>query len=130
MIVWIGTLLKLGNVHDYDEWVNALANIASHEVGHTVGFFHPDTEREGFTQYEEDTEIMMAVHTISSLLSKQKFIIPQETCPERIAGGSDGIAYTLSDTFSAKHTSVSHKPMAASQDEVVYCCDLHGPDRP
>ncbi len=96
-IVWLGTLLKLGDEHGYDQWVNALANTAAHEVGHTVGFFHPDADGSDFTQYEKNTEIMMAVHTLSALLSPQEFIIPQETCPESIQGEFGGIAYTVSD---------------------------------
>ncbi len=119
VIVWIGTLLKLGNEHAYEEWVNALANTAAHEVGHTVGFFHPDAESNDFTEYEKNAEIMMGVHTLSALLGRQQFLIPQETCPESIADQFGGIAYELSATSTARPPALTYK--TADSHEMVTC---------
>ncbi|MFH0983892.1 MAG: hypothetical protein V2A79_20450 [Planctomycetota bacterium] len=109
VLVWVGTLLKLGDTHEYDQWVDALANTAAHEIGHTVGFFHPDAEPTDFTEYEKNTEIMMGVHTLSALLSRQEFIIPQETCPEAVAREYGGVAYAL------PAAATTERPVAACQ---------------
>ncbi len=130
VIVWVGTVLKLGNNHGYQEWVNALANIAAHEVGHTIGFFHPDAERSDFTEYEKDTEVMMGVHTLSALLSRQEFIIPQETCPEAIEHEFGGVAYEVPANASAKYRTWAYKANVASEDDVVYYCHCHGHEHP
>ena len=109
VIVWGGTLLMLGDNFGYDQWVNAFANTAAHEVGHTVGFFHPDAVLTDLTDYEKNTELMLGVHTLSALLGRQEFIIPQETCPESIEHEFGGIAYELAAASTIKRPAVTYK---------------------
>ena len=109
VIVWLGTMLKLGDEHAFDQWINALANTAAHEIGHTVGFFHPDAESVDFTAYEKNVEIMMGVHTLSALLSRQEFIIPQDTCPASVERQYGGVAYELSSAPGVKATDAAER---------------------
>ena len=120
VVVWGGTLLSLGNDFAYQEWVNVFANIAAHEVGHTVGFYHPDAVLTDLTDYEKDNEIMLAVHTLSALLGPQEFMIPQETCPESIEQEYGGVAYEISDASTAKRPTVSYRGTGPTE-EVIYC---------
>lgn len=119
VVVWGGTLLSLGNDYGYEQWVNLFANIAAHEIGHTIGFFHPDAVLTDLTDYEKNTEIMLGVHTMSSLLGRQEFLIPQETCPASIADEFGGIAYNLTTASTAKRPTVSYKNRDLS--EIVIC---------
>ena len=121
VIVWGGTLLMLGDNYGYDQWVNAFANTAAHEVGHTVGFFHPDAVLTDLTDYEKDTELMLGVHTLSALLGRQEFIIPQETCPESIESEFGGVAYELAAASTVKRTAVTYK---TTPHPDLISCDL------
>lgn len=122
IVVWAGTMVVMGDVHEFDEWVNAFANITAHEVGHTVGFFHPDTVLTDLTDFERRTEIMLAVHTLSALLGRQEFIIPQETCPQSIESRHGGVAYEIATAAPAKRPTVVYKAASGSQEVIVCTC--------
>ncbi|MCP4592656.1 MAG: hypothetical protein GY842_18130 [bacterium] len=124
VIVWGGTLLNLGDEHTFEQWVNVLANIAAHEIGHTVGFFHPDAVLTDLSQHEKDAALMLAVHTLSALLGPQEFLIPQETCPEEMERVYGGVAYELVESPAIKRTPVTYRANLPD-DEVVMCNCSH-----
>ena len=96
IVVWGGSLRSLGDGFDFEEWVHLFANVAAHEVGHTVGFFHPDAYLDDLSDYERTVEVMLSVRTLSALRGPQGFVIPQETCPASVAARYGGVAYGLS----------------------------------
>jgi len=79
-IVWGLAMLDLGDGHRLDEWVNLFANVAAHEVAHTLGFAHPEANDDlGFRPLP--SALMLGSHTLTALLQEQSFQIPQQTCP-------------------------------------------------
>lgn len=84
-IVWGLAMLELGDGHRLDEWVNLFANVAAHEVAHTLGFAHPEATGDlGFRPHP--TALMLASHTLNALLQEESFQIPQQTCPGDLLG--------------------------------------------
>ena len=84
-IVWGLAMLELGDGHRLDEWVNLFANVAAHEVAHTLGFAHPEAiDHLGFRPHP--SALMLGSHTLSALLQEQSFQIPQQTCPGDLLG--------------------------------------------
>lgn len=81
VVVWGGALSDRIGGATYGEWLNAFANTASHEIGHTLGFAHPDEDALARVIPEPATEVMRGRVTISALLGEQYFLMEQETCP-------------------------------------------------
>ena len=81
-IVWGGAIATRVGAAAFDEWVNAIANTAAHEVGHTLGFVHPTEEIVGSPLPLPADELMRADVTVSDLLMERWFVIEQDTCPE------------------------------------------------
>ena len=48
-------------------------------------------------------------HTLSALLSRQEFIIPQDTCPASLERQYGGVAYELASTPGIKATDTAER---------------------
>jgi hypothetical protein len=103
VLIWGGRIADVaGPTWLRREWVNILANVTTHEIGHTLGFAHPDDI--GITVDGDIARraIMMSSHTVTSLSQPQAFLIPQTTCPATAQGASRGVNYQIvSGTVSA-----------------------------
>ncbi len=84
-LIWGGAIATRVGSATYDQWINAIANTTTHEIGHTLGFFHPTADTFGRPLPIPADEIMQANVTVSSLLSPQRFIVEQDTCPSNPA---------------------------------------------
>lgn len=96
VLIWGGRIAEVaGPGWLRREWVNMLANVATHEIGHTLGFAHPDEL--GITVDADIARraIMMSSHTVTSLVQPQAFLIPQTTCPAAAQGASNGVSYQI-----------------------------------
>lgn len=83
-IIWAGAMASRIDGATFDQWATALANAITHEIGHTLGFFHPseaDLARE--LPNNAAAEVMRKSTSITELLSEQAFLVEQDTC----AGG-------------------------------------------
>jgi len=110
-IVWGSAIVALGNGHRLDEWVNLFANVAAHEVAHTLGFAHPEVAADSPLQ-PDSTALMLASHTLSALLQDQTFQIPQSTCPGALADGADALAgYRVPDTDTHSQWAAAGRPI-------------------
>jgi hypothetical protein len=85
-IIWAGALAATIHAVTFDQWVNAVANTTAHEIGHTLGFTHPDEQDLARVIPSPSEEIMRGQVTLSSLFGEQNFLYPQETCPGMPAG--------------------------------------------
>jgi hypothetical protein len=74
-LIWGGAIANRIEAATYDEWVNAFANSIAHEIGHTLGFFHPDEETVARLLPVPSQEVMRAVIQISDLKGEQWFLI-------------------------------------------------------
>lgn len=96
VLIWGGRIAEVaGPGWLRREWVNILANVTTHEIGHTLGFAHPDEL--GITVDADIARraIMMSFHTVASLSQPQAFLIPQTTCPAAAHGASNGVNYQI-----------------------------------
>ena len=81
-IIWAGAMARRIPEATYDQWVMALANATTHEIGHTLGFFHPtEADLARTLPGNPSAEVMRKTTSISELLSPQAFLIEQDTCP-------------------------------------------------
>jgi len=96
VLIWGGRIAEVaGPGWLRHEWVNMLANVTTHEIGHTLGFAHP--AENGITVDADIARraIMMSSHTVTSLSQPQAFLIPQATCPAAAQGASNGVNYQV-----------------------------------
>lgn len=80
-LIYGGAIASRIEAATYAEWVNAFANSVAHEIGHTLGFFHPSEETVARLLPIPSQEVMRAVIQISDLKGEQWFLIEQNTCP-------------------------------------------------
>lgn len=82
-IIWAGAMARRIDSATYDQWTTAVANAITHEIGHTLGFFHPsEAELARILPGAGATEVMRKATSITELLSEQAFLIEQDTCTE------------------------------------------------
>jgi len=126
-LVWGGALAGRIGEATVDQWVNAFANTIAHEIGHTLGFFHPAEVDLARALPIPAAEVMRKSTRISELLESQAFLYEQDTCP-----GGDGSYALLPATDSlndgpavnpirplSKAVFTSHD--AKSHDHIVTC---------
>jgi hypothetical protein len=101
VLIWGGRIAEVaGPGWLRHEWAHILANVTTHEIGHTLGFSHPDEQ--GLTTIDPDVArraIMMSSHTVTALVGPQTFLIPQTTCPAATRRASGGVNYEIVSAF-------------------------------
>lgn len=81
VVIWGGALAARLPSATFGQWVNAFANTTAHEVGHTLGFSHPDEDALARVVPQPAEEVMRGRVTTAALLNEQSFLFQQETCP-------------------------------------------------
>lgn len=75
-------LRQLAGANSFDEWVMIFANVAAHEIAHTLGFGHVDRREFSATQRSIFVELMLDGHTMSQLRREQRFVAGRSYCPD------------------------------------------------
>lgn len=83
-VIFAGELLRLERVLSFDEWVMTFANVAAHEIGHTLGYGHIDRNENLPSDRALFVELMLSAHTTDELRREQRFIVDQTNCPDRL----------------------------------------------
>lgn len=95
-IIWGGRFVEAaGAGWSREAWVNMLANVTTHEIGHTLGFAHPDQLGIMIDPDEAQRAIMLSSHKIPDLAAPQVFLISQNTCAEPIGVPGSGVRYQI-----------------------------------
>ena len=81
VVIWGGALATRVPPTTIDRWINAFANTIAHEIGHTLGFPHPDEDTLARMVDQPAEEVMRGKVTIAALLGEQHFLLQQESCP-------------------------------------------------
>jgi len=97
-VIWGGALASRMPPLTFDQWVNVVANTTAHEIGHTLGFTHPDEATVARMLPQPSAEIMRANVKPSELAGEQYFLLEQHTCPGHEPG--DG-SYALIGAMAA-----------------------------
>jgi hypothetical protein len=122
VVVWGGRLMEaVGDELPRESWVNILANTCTHEIGHTLGFFHADDLGLAIDPSYKDREIMLSSHSVAALTLEQEFLVPQSTCP---GDSADGVGYAIVGSPIAEQ-SISGSAKERPPDRTVIYCD-HG----
>jgi len=66
----------------YEDWVAVFANVAAHEICHTLGFSHVARAEHAPTGDAEYVELMLDGHTFAELCRPQRRLVPLTSCPE------------------------------------------------
>ena len=93
-VIWGGALATRIDSATFAGWVNAFANTIAHEIGHTLGFTHPNEETVGRLLPEPAQELMRGTTTAADLVTVKAFLIEQNTCP---ADATGEMSYHLTD---------------------------------
>lgn len=119
VLVWGGRLVDaVGEELPRESWVNVLANVCTHEIGHTLGFFHADDLGLAIDPSYEDREIMLSSHTVAALALEQEFLVPQTTCP---GGSAGGVGYTVIGSPLEEPTLARGAKRHPTGRTVIYC---------
>lgn len=80
-VVYGEQIRELAQTASFDEWVSIFANVAAHEIAHTLGYNHIDRNEFASAQRATFVELMLDGHTVSQLRSTQRIMVEQEVCP-------------------------------------------------
>ena len=79
-VVFGGALNELARIATFDGWVMTFANVAAHEIGHTLGYGHVARREQAPSERDLFVELMLDGHTIDELGREQRILVEQETC--------------------------------------------------
>jgi len=84
-LVFGDELLNFPDLYSFEEWVLIFANVAAHEIGHTLGFGHVPRSQNSEAEHALYVELMLAGHTIDEMVRHQRFLSDDTNCPEEAA---------------------------------------------